>query len=342
MTRNHRRARTSRLALAVGVVVLLGQLVVGSTAAAGAARPVKVMTLNLYIGANLTSALTPGLTPLQVVQAVTDIWLAAQASDIPARAKALAAQIHDAEPDVLAIQEAPIWRVGEVGVINPATITAATVRYDFLTLLHAELAALGMPFGTAVRREVFDAEVPTFLGYEVRLTEFDAILVRSDLPADELVVTATHEQAFANPLVLTVAGVPIAIRRGWTQADVVVNRRPFRVINTHLEPNVGVFRPAQAAELLGAAAAGGTPGPVVVTGDVNSAPGDPGATNAYDVIVGGGFTDAWALANPGVDGYTCCQAADLRNEASALSRRIDHVLVRSIGVVGATRYVVRP
>jgi endonuclease/exonuclease/phosphatase family metal-dependent hydrolase len=335
--------RRPRLVASVGLVgLLLGQLVAGPASAAGAPRPVRVMTLNLYIGADVRPALLPGLTPLQVVQAVTGIWATAQATDLPSRARALAAQIREADPHVIAVQEAALWRVGPLGVMDPTTKTATTVVYDALSLLHAELAAAGAPYRTVVTREVFDAEVPTLLGHEVRLTESEAILVRDGLPADELAVLATGQRDFVTNFSVDVGGVTIPIRRGWTAADLVVNRRAFRLLTVHLEPNVGVLRPLQAQELLAPGAAGGAPGPVVIAGDLNSAPGDPAATNGYATLVGAGFTDAWAAANPGVDGFTCCQAENLLSPASSLTRRIDHLLVDGGAVVSARRYLVDP
>ena len=62
-------------------------------------------------------------------------------------------------------------------------------------------------------------------------------------------------------------------------------------------------------------------GPLVILGDFNA---EPDAVGMPD-----GFLDAWQE----VGGETCCQAADLRNEQSQLTQRIDYVWVRGVRVV---------
>jgi len=78
----------------------------------------------------------------------------------------------------------------------------------------------------------------------------------------------------------------------------------------------------------------------VLAGDLNSGPDGP--TAAYDLLTE-------SFADPASDGEsddvapTCCQASDLRNETSELTRRVDHLLSRGdvelTGVerVGASR-----
>lgn len=46
--------------------------------------------------------------------------------------------------------------------------------------------------------------------------------------------------------------------------------------------------------------------------------------------------DAWNVARPGEDGFTCCQAEDLLNPLSLANERIDLVLFRgAFGVMAA-------
>lgn len=103
------------------------------------------------------------------------------------------------------------------------------------------------------------------------------------------------------------------------------NGRPFRVINTHLDSTVPAIRRAQAGELLAGPA--NTSMPVVLVGDLNSAPGESGPS-AYATLIGSGFVDTWTQANGAAPGFTCCQAENLRNPTPTFTERIDHVLSR--------------
>ena len=60
---------------------------------------------------------------------------------------------------------------------------------------------------------------------------------------------------------------------------------------------------------------------------MNSGPG--GSGGAYRLLTES-FEDAHARLRPDAAGDTCCQDADLRNDASRLSRRIDVVLARGL------------
>ncbi len=70
--------------------------------------------------------------------------------------------------------------------------------------------------------------------------------------------------------------------------------------------------------------------PVIVVGDINSAPTDK------PVVVGGqkivppyrqlaraGYVDTWELKPGNAPGLTCCQANDLLNAESLLTKRVD-------------------
>ena len=46
-------------------------------------------------------------------------------------------------------------------------------------------------------------------------------------------------------------------------------------------------------------------------------------------MLGAGYTDVWQADTAGA-GYTCCQAADLRNEGSALYERIDQIFIKDV------------
>lgn len=326
-----RRGARWTASVLLGIIVLLG---IAGPAAGGSARPVKAMTMNLYLGADLAPALAARTLP-ELLAGAAAVYRMVQSTDFPARARALAREIADADPDVVGLQEAALWRIGDPGVLDGPVTPATTVTYDYLALLRSELATLGLRYEVAITRVDFDAEVPTALGHDVRLTQRQGILIRSDA-GREVQVLATDKGTYVANLSLPVAGLgSIALARGWTSADVTVNRRTLRVVNTHLEPLRPAVRLAQSDELL-AGPVNAEP-PVVLVGDLNSGPSDA-APDAYANLLAGGFDDSWTSTNRGDPGFTCCQAEDLRNTTSLLDHRIDLVLFESGSAVRAKRH----
>lgn len=142
------------------------------------------------------------------------------------------------------------------------------------------------------------------------------------------------------PMLGELAGV--RIKRGYVAVDATVRGRKFRFVNTHLEiPDVQPGDPrspsvqnAQATELLAALnqpEAGEPQPPLIVAGDFNAAPLDrpSGAIGSpYAQFVAGGFSDVWRARAGRAPGFTCCQAADLRNKASQLFERIDLIFTQ--------------
>src|ERR1019366_5419872 len=97
------------------------------------------------------------------------------ASEIPGRAALLAAKVADKKPDLLALQEAWLWRTG--ASVNNAT----TVLYDQLQLLLADLAAAGVPYDIVAVNTLGDQALPRASGGALRITDRDALLIRADL-----------------------------------------------------------------------------------------------------------------------------------------------------------------
>jgi endonuclease/exonuclease/phosphatase family metal-dependent hydrolase len=320
-------------------VLFVASMILAFGAASHAAeRPVKTMSRNLYLGANLTPAVTALILPALIL-ANYAVWQAVQATDFPARAQELADEIVDKDPHLIGLQEVATWKVGAFG--DPAP--ASTVVYDFLASLQAALAARGEPYDLVVIQREAEIEAPasdfsTFFA-DVRLEMNDAILVKqADLALGEIVLANPQSANFQNNLTLPTAAGPITVRRGWTAVDATVNRRSFRFVNTHLEAFSAGFRALQAGELLAGPLALPPTQAVVLVGDLNSdpdndssTPTDPTPNNlAYNLIVGvGGFADTeWEDS----EGPTCCHADDLLNPSAEFTGRIDHVLHRG-GVV---------
>ena len=325
-----------RTRLVLGVLTLLA--VLGAAPAQADTPTAKVMSRNLYLGADLTPAIQ-ATSFSQLLAADASIFTAVHATDFPSRAKVLAREIKDADPDLIGLQEAALWRQGQVGVLDGGPGTPATeVVFDFLASLQSELAALGDPYNVVRVQQEADIEAPAGSPYnrDIRLTMRDVILAKASLPANELSVQSTSSANFSNNLTFNTVAGPVTSTRGWVSANVTAHKHTFRFVNTHLEAFSNFYRTAQSQELL--AGPLNTSGPVVLVGDLNSDPNDPvfnesgspfNSTNPYDQLTGAGFADAWVQANNGAAGPTCCNAADLLNPTPTLTQRIDHVLTKA-------------
>jgi len=334
-----RRAIVASLCATALAVVALVVVVVPEVAQAGPKpRPVKVMTRNLYLGASLTSAIGAGsITELAI--AGTQIWNTVVATNFPERAKVLAYEIADADPDLIGLQEAAIWRTGlpdgpppPVGEGTPAT----TVVYDYLQLLLDELEAIGTPYVVVYSQEEADIESITLpfpiTGFDIRLTQRDVILAKkSKVEAGELAcdnAQGAHYPPEAQ-LYLPLLDVPVESTRGYVWADCVVNKRAFRFVNTHLEAFHPVVRKDQ-AEFLVTSGPASTNQTVVLVGDLNSDPLGTFPNNwAFDVLEGYGYIDTWVQVNDDADGFTSGFNQLVNDpDASGLNHRIDHVMTR--------------
>jgi endonuclease/exonuclease/phosphatase family metal-dependent hydrolase len=281
-----------------------------------------VLTRNLYLGADLAPVIG-AQTPQAFVAATTAVWLMVQKNDFRVRAKALAAEIAETRPALIGLQEAVTWRTRSPSTVDPE----GDVAFDYIPLLLQALKERGLDYREVAKVTLLDVEGPTALGFNIRLTDHDAILARAN-------VRATNGKGFVYGTILTVntlAG-PVAIKRGWVSADVEHRGEHLRFVNTHLESFVAPIRTAQATELKAALAKEARP--VILTGDLNSHPGTEGEA----VLASAGFVDAWGALHPRQAGLTCCFLEDLTKvDGAALTERIDYVLLRGALEAGKAR-----
>lgn len=320
--------RTARLAVAF-LIAVPAAAIAPTPAVADNPRQLTVMTRNLYLGTDLTPIVTAPSVPL-LFQRVAEGFLQVQASNFPERAEAIADEIRDAGPALVGLQEVSLWRT-DAPADGPAS-PAETIAYDFLAILMGELAERGLSYDVVATTTSFDAELPSALGVDVRLTDRDVILARTELPTSHLKISNVVERNFETALTLPtpIPGVSFTALRGWNSVDVKWRGKSFTFVNTHLEAFSGPVQVAQGNELLAAIA--GSPHPVILVGDLNSA-ADGSSTPTYANVVAASFADSWSAVHPGAPGYTCCQAPHLLNPVSLLHERIDLIMFR--GAVGA-------
>jgi endonuclease/exonuclease/phosphatase family metal-dependent hydrolase len=287
---------------------------------------VTVMTQNLYLGAELAPIFL-AKSKAEMVAATAAAWEQVQASEIPERAGRIAEVIAVEAPDLVALQEAAQWSAGS-GV-------AMKVEYDFLSSILQALHAAGTYYVPIAISRNLDRTAPIdTVGTRVRIVDRDAVLLKIGDAGAQVRPFNIQSESFATLMTITspVMG-SMAVPRGWIAIDATIGECKFRLVSTHLESYNARAQMGQAAELI--AVPGNTNLPLIIVGDFNSnanqQPYVPASesTTAYDHLIRSGLQDAWASVNPGDPGNTCCQPADLMNDASWLFERIDLVLTRA-------------
>jgi len=310
----------------------------------GRGHVVDTMTRNLYLGADLAPAIgAPNLEAF--VAANGQILREVTANDFPVRAKGLANEILEKQPDLVGLQEVALWRTGPVDfeVLSKGP-SATTVRYDYLHELLGELNKGKTQYEVVVTEPEFDFEAPADedenpatgpFGADLngRLTMRDVILERHGAGVDTANATAGH---FVNLLPVEILGTQVPVTRGWTSTDARVRGSGwFRFVNTHLEAFdpaalVPSFRAKQAAELVASAGPATSELPVVLVGDLNSDDDtvEPGDRQAYETLIAAGLVER-STNNP----LGCCLKSSLLAEGAGGSEadfdhQVDHIMTR--------------
>lgn len=288
-------------------------------------RDVTVMTRNLYVGVDLFR-IAAAQTPLEVAAVAAAMWRTAQETDFPSRAELIAEEIDEANPDLVALEEAYLFRTGPGTTCDPSVpdAPATQVAYDFLALLEDALARRGLHYDRVVTSELFDGQLCAYDGtappLDVRITDRDAILVHRSLRT-----ASPRSGVFAARAGLPAGGGLIPVPRGWSAVNAKARGTWFQFAMTHLETEAApAVQEAQAAELAGVVAGGISP--VILAGDFNAGPELAGVTTTYADLLGAGFRDPWTRLNRRDPGPTCCFDELLRT--GSLTQRVDLTLSR--------------
>jgi endonuclease/exonuclease/phosphatase family metal-dependent hydrolase len=350
-----------RARLAACILASLAALLALSAVAEAKPATVKVMSRNVYLGADLT----PGVqaTSLQaLVTGAGKILNEVDTNDFRIRAKGLAAEILKQQPDLVGLQEAALWRTQPCDK-NPLPPSATTVRYDFLQLLLAQLNKGKKRYSLVIAKPEFDFEVwantdgnestagPNCpMGSEIngRLTMRDAILAKRGSVKTKSAKSGT----FDTLLQVRPAGVNVDVTRGWTSVDATVAGHKFHFVNTHLEAfdsaptgnhtnkgtdvGNGAVREAQAKELIKSGGPATSKLPVILLGDLNSdtkTEVKPGDGLAYRALLNAHFVERSAAKPLG-----CCLNASVitatgGGKTSDFDHKVDHVMTDSANKV---------
>lgn len=311
--------------------IALALVAAGAAEAKPAAKPaptLSVLTRNLYIGTDLTPIFLAA-TETALLDAVATGYRNVLASNYAERAAAFAAEIARARPDVVGLQEVIMVRTQTPG--DGQATPAQDVQLDFLRLIRDELARRGLRYRVVASIVSGDDELPSPLGFDVRVTDREVLLVRQGRGAP--IVRRPRGARFRNTFSIVTRLGPLSLERAWVSADLTVGGRAVRVISTHLEAFAGGIQAAQGQELVRGPAR--TRLPVVMLGDFNSR-ADGTGTRTYGELRRAGFVDAWSRAHPGDPGLTCCHPSDVRSDRP-FDERIDLVLFRGpLRAVSAT------
>lgn len=318
------QSHSPRIFAATLVLTVIAALGVspGSSAQTNSVGEVRVMTQNLYLGADVGIALA--LLP-DVAAAAQALWNQVVATDFTRRAPVLAGDVAAVNPAVIGLQEATTW------LCTPDAETDPVPVFDFTAEYLAATAAAGTAYviASAGGAEAFSpgyaidpivgvslvTDPETFqplFGMDTVSCGFriaDALLVRADLADQVLAVNTRTYDA-------TLEIVPgfITVQRGYAWADLNIDDTTVRFVTTHLEsvwePEIEPNSVIQARQLV--ADLVDYVGPLVVMGDFNADPRDPRQSdepnpggqpeasaacdgrecNAYWTMVDAGFVDA--------------------------------------------------
>lgn len=207
-------------------------------------RNVTVMTRNLYVGADLdpAAAAVASGDPLAIIGAVSTTWTHILGTNFPERADALAGEIAANQPLLVGLQEVSLLRTGAPDSFFGNPTRADHIEFDYLDILMQNLSARGLHYTAVAVTQGFDAEFTGFVApgvlRDIRLTDREVILARTDLPASGLMLSNVQRGSFSVNVAIPIGdtGQSFTLLRTWAAVDAKVRGQTFRFITTHLEP----------------------------------------------------------------------------------------------------------
>ncbi len=292
-----------------------------------------VMTRNMYVGGDVDKILAAS-DPSQIPLLVLEIFQEILSTEIYYRVHLMAEEIAASNPHMIGLQEVSLIRYQSPGdFLTGENTPADSVIFDYLALLMDALAQRGLHYKVAGMVQNVDVELPMVVSEvpefdDVRLTDYDAVLVRDDV--ETFSIKADNFKAmYAIPVNENVA---IEIKRGYVMVDVRFNDHKYRFVTTHLEdptsnPDELIYlQLAQAQELVKLLS--NQAHPVIMAGDFNSvAP----AGLTYQYLLSENFTDVWLVNTipDDPDGFTYGHDHLLRNPNDYFYERIDYIFIRN-------------
>jgi endonuclease/exonuclease/phosphatase family metal-dependent hydrolase len=326
----------------VGVLVFAAPF---SSMAADDPLGIKVMTRNLYLGADIFRVVQ-NPTPYEV-RGVFDTMLY---TDFWARAEGIADEIAANQPQVIGLQEVEDFYIQTPGDIYPnhGTTPATNPVINFYQVLNDALIARGMYYqafsvtNADVELPMADPAAPPYYLSDVRMVDHDYILVRKGNAAT-ISLIGNYTVNFGG----SIGGIPVTFTRGYLAVDVNISGQVYRFVSTHPEIRDGdpsYYRWVQSKQIEELLSKLGTlvPKPTIMVGDFNSSPEDSSGsiyglnyTPPYKQIVAAGYLDTWLLQTKKHDaGLTDGFNEEVNNPNPAqLKSRIDLVFLKTFGLL---------
>jgi endonuclease/exonuclease/phosphatase family metal-dependent hydrolase len=310
-----------RVAFAAALVLLALVPTAGLAKTTKKAKPkhdVSVMSRNLYLGADIITLATATSKQDQAARA-SALYGDVKKTNFPKRAKALAAEVKKAKPDLIGLQEVARYYKGPLA--DPAKKGAKTPVYDWLKILQKQLKARGLKYTVVSQQTEINVETALKEGYDLRLTLGNAVLVRADKKRHVKIVKGVHGNfSKKSQLVVPLQDQTLTLSRGYAGGYFTTRGKKFLFLDPHAEAYGAAIAKAQFQQLVKGPASSRKL-PVIIAGDFNSDPSEkpPGG---YATVLNAGFKDT------GKRHATCCQNALVNNKKSELKTWIDHIVVR--------------
>ena len=269
-------------------------------------------TQNLYLGSDITPVLE-ARSPEAVPGLVDACFGQVLETDFPARSRALARQVGAVEPDVIGLQEVAAWQAALPDG------SGEEVPLDYLALLLEAFQELGLEYCVAAESVHGEAVLPSHQYGPILFENRNVILTARDLK-----LSRPFSGCFSRQHQVRLNGddgVLMKCDRGWTAVDVTRRGRSVRFVTTHLE-QPGAIQLEQIREIL--ALADSSSKPIVLSGDFNIDANNGGASLLHSAT--DRMLDVWHALRSSDPGLTGCQSADLMNESSRLTERLDFIL----------------
>jgi len=320
---------------------LVGALALAAPLPAQAAKKdggkIKVMTQNLYLGADLFPAVeasAQGTTAFLL--AAAKVYQEAMASDFETRAAAFAKTVKAKDPDIIGLQEVSNW------ITARNSDGPALQSQDFLKIVKKALKAEGLAYkvvGVSDNANLgpfpyIDPAsscgepgglLPSTWPCSISLKDRDVILVNTRSKGLTYKKKSVKSGKYTAQQEFTIAGQVISFGRGWVYADMAYKGAKFRFANTHLEvgEESASIQEKQGKQFVKLVQKGAKT--VIATGDFNTDAYGQYSPKTYKILTKSYFKDAWQRKRDG-KGLTCCQNAALSNPISENETRIDLVL----------------
>jgi endonuclease/exonuclease/phosphatase family metal-dependent hydrolase len=311
--------KTNRVALLLALVSVAA--LAPQTAEAAKRKPdVKIMSRNLYLGADVIS-LAAARNEAEERAGAKRLHETVRATNFELRAQAIAGEVANRKPDVLGLQEVARYFRSPDGQQDEVK-NAAIPLYDHLAILQTELRARDLNYRVVSDRTWLDVEASSDEGYDIRLQQANVVLLRR---GSRVKFLRERFGVFPTQLTIPLHDQNVTQTRGWAGMEGRVAGKRFRFMTPHAEAYSNDISTQQFKEMMASSQLRSRTIPTIVAGDFNSDPRstDDAERGGYDAVLAAGFKNTAPRPR-----NTCCQTETLDNETSQLKTWIDHIMVR--------------